>query len=74
MEQIVVQVKDKHKAQMLYELLTALDFVNVVKTIEQKDEENQTPVTDFFSFAGLWEDRDISLDSIRQKAWPECSS
>ena len=32
MEQIVVQVKNKHKAKMLFELLTSLDFVNVVKT------------------------------------------
>ena len=70
MEQIVVHVQDKHKAHMLYELLTALDFVNVVTTSEQQDEESQSPFTDFFSFAGLWADRDISLHTIRQKAWP----
>jgi hypothetical protein len=74
MEQIVVQVKDRYKAKMLIEILSALDFVNVVKTGEQEDEEGQTTLseqsTDFFSFAGLWADRDISLQSIRQKAWP----
>ena len=72
MEQIVVEVKDKHKAKMLFELLTALDFVNIVKTSKHKD--NQTTQseqsTDFFSFAGLWADRDVSLQSIRKKAWP----
>ena len=25
---------------------------------------------DFFSMAGLWEGREVSLTSIRQKAWP----
>ena len=78
MEQIVVQVKDKHKAKMLFELLTALDFVNVVQTSEQEDEDNQTiipeQVSDFFSLAGLWANRDISLQSIRQKAWPRHAS
>ncbi len=74
MEQIIVQVKDKHKAHILYELLSALDFVNVVKTSEQEDEENQAASADFFSFAGLWADRDISLQSIRRRAWPELKS
>ncbi len=74
MEQIVVQVKNKHKAKMLFELLTSLDFVNVVKTSEQGDEVIQKTTSekslDFFSFAGLWANRDISVKSIRQKAWP----
>ncbi len=74
MEQIVVQVKDRYKAKMLFELLSALDFVNVVRTDEQEDEDGQTmpqeESTDFFSFAGLWADRNISLQSIRKKAWP----
>ena len=59
---------------MLFELLTSLDFVNVVKTSEQGDEVIQTKTSeeslDFFSFAGLWANRDISVTSIRQKAWP----
>lgn len=75
MEQIVIQVKDKHKAKLLFELLTDLDFVNDVKTSEQEDGDNQTLTTteqslDFFSFAGLWANRDINLQSIHQKAWP----
>lgn len=73
MEQIVIQVRDKEKAKILFELLTALDFVESVKTSET--EEFQTEATpndplDFFSLAGLWQDRDVSVESIRQKAWP----
>ncbi len=66
MEQIVVQIKDKHKGRILLELLKALDFVDVVKSIQQEDAE---PV-DFFSFSGLWANRDIQIDDIRRKAWP----
>ncbi|WYL95954.2 MAG: hypothetical protein HEQ35_20945 [Gloeotrichia echinulata IR180] len=55
---------------MLTKLLTSLDFVNSVEIIEDKptisdDEE------DFFSLAGLWENRDITTESIRQEAWRE---
>jgi hypothetical protein len=74
MEQIVIQIQDHYKAKMLFELLTALDFVKIVKTSAQADEENQILAqdggTDFFSCAGLWANRDISLQSLRQQAWP----
>ena len=28
-----------------------------------------TPETDFFSYAGVWENRNINQESIRAKAW-----
>jgi len=74
MERIVVQVKDREKAKMLMELLTALDFVDSVKASEIGEAEanlttREEPL-DFFSLAGLWQDREVSLESLRQKAWP----
>lgn len=74
MEQIVVQVRDKEKAKVLFELLTALDFVDSVKTSEAEEVEVKATVqeelSDFFSLAGLWQDREVTLESIRPKAWP----
>jgi hypothetical protein len=70
MEQIVVQIRDKHKGRILLELLKALDFVHTVKSTEQEDAE---PV-DFFSFSGLWANRDINIDDVRRKAWPRQSA
>ncbi len=50
MEQIVVQIRDKHKGRILLELLKALDFVLVVKSTNQADVE---PVVFFiFRFMG----------------------
>lgn len=72
MEQLklIVQVADKDKAEMLTKILTSLDFVKSVELVEHKptisDDEQ-----DFFSLAGLWENRDITTDSIRQQAWME---
>jgi len=74
MEQIVIQVNNKKKAQALYEFLTALDFVESVRTgtveVERAVSTSRQESIDFFSFAGLWQDRDMSLESLRQKAWP----
>jgi hypothetical protein len=75
MEQIVIQVTDREKAQLLYQLLSALDFVKTITTIEPDMNVSSAPSTEaskeFFSFAGLWSNReDINIHSIRQKAWP----
>ncbi len=74
MERIVVQVRDKEKAKVLFELLTALDFVDSVKTSETEEIEADSTIReetlDFFSLAGLWQGREVTLESIRQKAWP----
>jgi hypothetical protein len=82
MERIIVQVKDKEKARMLSEFLAALDFVSSVETGEAGEFEADSGAilvvdeesSDFFSLAGLWEGRDVSLESIRQKAWPRQES
>ena len=71
MEQIVIQVRDKEKAKMLLELLAALDFVHSVKTRHAETEtESLDEPLDFFALAGIWQDRDVSQESIRKEAWP----
>ncbi|EDN67433.1 hypothetical protein BGP_2501 [Beggiatoa sp. PS] len=75
MEQIVIQVTDREKAQLLYQLLSALDFVKTITTVEPDISISNASSTetqeDFFSFAGLWSNReDINIHSIRQNAWP----
>lgn len=74
MTQIVVHVENQEKARLLYELLRSLDFVTQVdadvkdkKVIDEADEEP----ADFFSLMGIWKERDISLEKIRQQAWPK---
>ncbi len=72
MEQIVIRVKDRKKAKTLLDFLKSLDFVESVTekemlTSEVSDAEGEA---DFFAFAGLWSGRDVSLKSIREKAWP----
>ncbi len=55
--------------QMLFDLLIALGSVKSVQTGQSETSEQDT-LEDFFSLAGIWQDRDISQESIRKEAWP----
>ncbi|MFM7408768.1 MAG: hypothetical protein ACKO3K_19465 [Cuspidothrix sp.] len=68
MQQLIIQVADKEKAEMLLKIIYALDFVNSVEVVEDNTNiaDNQQ---DFFALAGIWETRNITTESIRQQAW-----
>jgi len=71
MEQITIQVKSKQKAQALLNFLKTLDYIENVTAshpsiFQPKGKANEE---DFFDLAGLWTGRDVTLDSIREKAW-----
>ena len=71
MEQITIQVKNKQKARALIKFLKALDFIENVTAREMSLlPKGQMNEKEFFGLAGLWSGRDLTLDSIRQKAWP----
>lgn len=71
MEEIVIQVKDKKKAQALKTFLKTLDFVESVTEPGTTQQTRQIQSNDFFSMAGLWAGRDITQENIRKEAWPQ---
>jgi hypothetical protein len=72
MEQITIQVKNKQKAQALINFLKAMDIIEDVTASDLSALKPKAKIKDkeFFALAGLWAGRDVTLDSIRQKAWP----
>ena len=74
MERILIQINNKEKAKMLLELLESLDFVEFIEAKAEEDLEvnniSHADQTDFFALAGLWEGRNITLESVRRQAWP----
>jgi hypothetical protein len=70
MEQLIIKVTNQEKARLLTEILSALDFVSSVEEITDHSSESEDD-QDFFAMAGLWENKNITIDSIRQKAWKE---
>ncbi len=72
MEQITIQVKSKRKAQALIDFLKAMDFIEDVTAsgLPVSKPKGKEDEDDFFALKGLWAGRKITLESIRQKAWP----
>ncbi|MCP4359280.1 MAG: hypothetical protein GY796_14805 [Chloroflexi bacterium] len=74
MESITITVDNEEKAKMLSELLQALDFVKDVelnRANQPQISEENGEMADFFSLAGLWQERQININDIRQQAWPK---
>ncbi|MCC7190314.1 MAG: hypothetical protein IT312_16380 [Anaerolineales bacterium] len=71
MEQITIRVKDKKKAQTLLDYLKSLDFIESVseQDLPAEKQSSTSGADDFFSMAGFWAERNVSLQSIREQAW-----
>ncbi len=71
MDTITLKIKNKRKMNHLLTFLKDLDFVEVLQdTSNVKQSEKVADKGDFFALAGIWEDRDITADELRAKAWP----
>lgn len=73
MEQVTVLIPNREKAQLLIELLHSLDFIADIQLISEETNgrhEKTEASGDFFSLAGLWSVRDITVEAIRKQAWP----
>jgi hypothetical protein len=69
MKRIEIRVRNDEKAKLLFDFLRSLDFVELTETNEQESDD-QVSDEAFFALAGIWEGRDVTLDTIRHKAWP----
>ena len=70
MEQITIRIKDRQKARKFLSFLKTLDFVESITNADFSAPKMPTQDADFFALAGLWAGRDISLKTLREKAWP----
>ena len=64
MQKITLTIKDDSKLNFLLELLKQFDFIEVQKTAEKKSDQYN-----FFESAGLWENRNIDAQQLRDQAW-----
>jgi len=67
MQRLVIRVKDDAKLNALMSVLNEINFIEVVK--EEKGSSGLSRHGDLRKLFGIWENRDISLADIRQKAW-----
>lgn len=71
METVTLKIKNKSKFQHFLNYIKDLDYVEVLRKEPTKKKESTAAEDDFFSLAGMWENRDISAEELRAKAWPK---
>lgn len=64
MQKITLTVKDDSKINFFLELIKQFDFIEV-----QRSAKNKADDYNFFASAGLWKDRNIDSNQLREKAW-----
>jgi hypothetical protein len=67
MQRVVIHVKDDAKLNALMSVLNGINFIEVER--EEKRASGLSRHGDLRKLFGIWENRDISLADIRQKAW-----
>ncbi|RBQ31988.1 hypothetical protein CRU92_04255 [Arcobacter sp. FW59] len=63
---ITLNIKNESKKDSLLNFLSTLDYVEI-KSQEKSSSKNSK--NKFNGFAGLWENRNIDIKNIREKAW-----
>ena len=62
MKQLILNIKDESKVQILVDLIKELDFVELKTTKKEKKHS-------IFDNIGMWEGRDIDGEKLRREAW-----
>jgi len=62
---IIIEVDDSRQGKALLQFLSQLSFVR----IKRKDGHSRKASKKINELFGIWKDRDISKDWLREKAW-----
>ena len=68
MQQVVINIKDDSKLELFLKFIKHLDFVEINKKKESKEEIDNSLFDNLF---GIWKNRDINVEEIRNKAWKQ---
>jgi hypothetical protein len=66
MQELVIAIRDPERKSFLLELLSQLDYIEV---IEDRVQEKKADSYSFFDSVGLFAGREIDTDQLRRAAW-----
>jgi hypothetical protein len=64
---ITLDIKNESKKESFLNFLSTLDYIEIKSQEEEKKPNSKKDK--FNKFAGLWENKNIDLQTIREKAW-----
>ncbi len=66
---ITLDIKNESKKEKFLNFLSTLDYIEIKSEENSSDKIPTLKNNKFKEFAGLWENRDINIKTIREKAW-----
>ena len=64
---ITLDIKNESKKESFLNFLSTLDYIEIKSQEEEKQPNSKKDK--FNEFAGLWENKNIDIKTIREKAW-----
>ena len=64
---ITLDIKNESKKESFLNFLSTLDYIEIKSQEEEKQPNSKKDK--FNEFAGLWENKNINIQTIREKAW-----
>ena len=64
---ITLDIKNESKKESFLNFLSTLDYIEIKSQEEEKQPNSKKDK--FNEFAGLWQNKNIDLQTIREKAW-----
>lgn len=64
---ITLDIKNESKKESFLNFLSTLDYIEIKSQEEEKQPNSKKDK--FNEFAGLWENKNIDLQTMREKAW-----
>lgn len=68
--ELTIKIDDRKNFRILLNFLKSLNISSITQELSETKKSRFKSLKEFRSLAGLWEDRNITLEQIREKAWP----
>ena len=63
---IILEIEDNKEGRALMKFLKQLSFVKIREAQKQRKKRKVSEIEEIF---GIWKDRDITKERLREKAW-----
>jgi hypothetical protein len=66
---ITLDIKNENKRETFLNFLATLDYIEIKSEENSSLKKHSDKKNKFDGFAGLWENKDVNIKNIREKAW-----
>ncbi|MDD2698822.1 MAG: hypothetical protein PHF17_08490 [Arcobacteraceae bacterium] len=66
---ITLDIKNESMKDSFLNFIKTLDYVDIKQSTDDEKIEHQSSKDKFKEFSGMWQDRNINQETLREKAW-----